>query len=88
MRKRSRLDDHQTCSSQSNHQHIGIVDVHPQLIAMNTELIESIYSFLVKNGQTATAKSLVKEAKLDEKKMKKSTAKDLLEIYTASAPSK
>lgn len=55
---------------------------------MNTELIESIYSFLVKNGQTATAKSLVKEAKLDEKKMKKSSPKDLLEIYTASGGAK
>lgn len=48
------------------------------------ELLESVYSFLIKNGHEATAKSLAKEAKLDAKALKKSTAKDLSEIFSSS----
>lgn len=48
------------------------------------ELLESVYSFLVKNGHKETASSLVKEAKLDEKKIKKSSPKDLTEIFSSS----
>jgi predicted component of type VI protein secretion system len=48
------------------------------------ELLECIYSFLVKNGHEAVAKSLAEEAKLDKKKLKKAVTKDLSEIFSAS----
>ena len=48
------------------------------------ELLESVYSFLIKNGHDATAKSLAKEAKLDAKALKNSTATDLSEIFSSS----
>jgi hypothetical protein len=48
------------------------------------ELLESVYSFLIKNGHEATAKSLVKEAKLDAKALKKSTATDLSVAFSSS----
>jgi hypothetical protein len=48
------------------------------------ELLESIYSCFIKSGFTATAKSLAKVAKLDEKKLKKSTPADLMQLYTSS----
>jgi hypothetical protein len=48
------------------------------------ELLESVYSFLIKNGHDATAKSLAKEAKLDEKKMKKASPSDLSAIFSAN----
>ena len=48
------------------------------------ELLESVYTFLLKNGHESTAKSLAKEAKLDEKKMKKTAPTDLMEIYSSS----
>ena len=48
------------------------------------ELLECVYSFLMKNGHETTAKSLVEEAKLDKKKLKKATPKDLSEIFASS----
>ena len=48
------------------------------------ELLESVYSFLMKNGHQATAKSLAKEAKLDEVKLKNSTPVNLMEICPPS----
>ena len=47
-------------------------------------LLESVYTFLMKNGHESTAKSLLKEAKLDEKKMKKTAPTDLMTIYSSS----
>lgn len=47
-------------------------------------LLESIYSCLIKSGLTDTAKALAKGAKLDEKKMKKATPADLMEMYSSS----
>ena len=48
------------------------------------ELLECVYSFLLKNGHEAAAKSLVEEASLDKKKLKKSSPKDLSEIFSLS----
>ena len=48
------------------------------------ELLECVYSFLMKNGHETTAKSLIEEAKLDKKKLKKATPKDLSEIFASS----
>ena len=48
------------------------------------ELLESVYRFLIKNGHESTAKSLAKEAKLDEKKMTINTAIDLMDICPPS----
>jgi hypothetical protein len=48
------------------------------------ELLECVYSFLVKNGHEAVAKCLAEEAKLDKKKLKKAVTKDLSEIFAAS----
>ena len=53
-------------------------------IAAAPALLESVYAFLMKNGHESTAKSLAKEAKLDEKKMKKTAPTDLIEIYSSS----
>ena len=49
------------------------------------ELVESVYSFLVKNGHNDTAKAFVKEAKLDAKKLQSKACKDLVEIYRAGS---
>ena len=51
---------------------------------MSGAIIESIYSCLVKSGYAATAKALAKEAKLDEKKLKKSAPADLMHLYSQS----
>jgi hypothetical protein len=51
------------------------------------ELVESVYSFLLENGHEATAKAFCKEAKLDEKKLKKNTSLDLMDIYSSSSSS-
>jgi LisH len=48
------------------------------------ELLESVYSFLMKNGHQATAKSLAKEAKLDEIKLKNCTPVNLMDICPTS----
>jgi hypothetical protein len=48
------------------------------------ELLESIYSCFIKSGFKESAKSLAKVAKLDEKKLKKSTPADLMQLYTSS----
>lgn len=48
------------------------------------ELLESVYNFLIKNGHESTAKSLAKEAKLDEKKMSSKTPIDLMDICPPS----
>lgn len=53
-------------------------------MSASPELLESVYSFLLKNGHEAVAKSLAEEAKLDKKKLKKSTPKDLSEIFASS----
>ena len=51
---------------------------------MPAAILESIYSCLVSSGFSATAKSLAKEAKLDEKKMKKNAPADLIQLYSQS----
>ena len=51
---------------------------------MSAAILESIYSCLVKSGYAATAKSLAKEAKLDEKKLKKNAPADLIQLYSQS----
>ena len=48
------------------------------------ELLECVYSFLLKNGHEATAKSLAEEASLDKKQLKKSTPMDLSVIFSSS----
>ena len=37
---------------------------------MEPEVYDSVYQFLVSTGHASTAKSLLKEAKLDEKKVR------------------
>ena len=54
------------------------------LQTMSAAILESIYSCLVSSGLAATAKSLAKEAKLDEKKLKKNAPADLMQLYTQS----
>ena len=48
------------------------------------ELLESVYAFLKYNGHEATAKSLAREAKLDDKKLKISKPLDLMDICSSS----
>ena len=47
-------------------------------------LLESVYAFLMSNGHEATAKSLAKEAKLDDKKLKISKAFNLIGVFPPS----
>ena len=42
-----------------------------------------MYAYLLKCGHKNTAKALVKEAALDEKKLKNKAVKNLSEIYNA-----
>ena len=54
----------------------------PQIAKMsNVELVESIYSCLIKHGHSDAAKALVKSAKLDTKAIAKKTNKDLEELF-------
>ena len=46
-------------------------------------LRESVYAYLLECGHKNTAKALVKEAALDEKKLKNKAVKNLSEIYNA-----
>ena len=46
-------------------------------------LRESVYVYLLECGHKNSAKALVKEAELDEKKLKDKEVKNLAEIYNA-----
>ena len=50
----------------------------------DVDLLESVYTFLMSNGHEATAKSLVKEAKLVDRKLKISKAFDLMDVCSSS----
>ena len=52
------------------------------------ELVESVYDFLLRTGHHDSAKSLLKEAKLDVKKLRASKARDLVQIYAAKTTAK
>ena len=52
--------------------------------ASDSGLLESVYAFLMSNGHEATAKSLAKEAKLDDKKLKISKAFNLIGVCPPS----
>jgi LisH len=52
--------------------------------ALYIELLESVYTFLMSNGHEVTARSLAKEAKLDEKKLKNRKPFDLMDLYPSS----
>ena len=49
----------------------------------NADLLATVYSFLIKNGLDSSAKSLIKEAKLNEKSLKTTKTADLTDIYTS-----
>ena len=49
--------------------------------ANDIEVVESVYSFLVSSGHAEAAKAFAKEAKLNEKKAKATTAPALLEVF-------
>lgn len=51
---------------------------------LDIELLQSVYTFLMSNGHEVTAKSLAKEAKLDEKKLKNSKPFNLMDLYSSS----
>jgi len=44
-------------------------------------LSESVYNFLAKQGYDSAAKAFLKEASLDEKKIKAATVPDLVDIF-------
>lgn len=56
----------------------------PMTSVLDIELLESVYTFLMSNGHEVTAKSLAKEAKLDEKKLKNRKPFDLMDLYPSS----
>lgn len=60
------------------------ISLTSSLQTMSAAILESIYSCLVSSGLASTAKSLAKEAKLDEKKLKKNAPADLMQLYTQS----
>jgi hypothetical protein len=66
------------------HNHVTNIFVARSNMEATPELLECVYSFLVKNGHEAVAKCLAEEAKLDKKKLKKAVTKDLSEIFAAS----
>lgn len=66
------------------HNIVAISIVTREKMEATPELLECVYSFLVKNGHEAVAKCLAEEAKLDKKKLKKAVTKDLSEIFAAS----
>ena len=53
------------------------------MTSIDQGLRESVYAYLLKCGHKNTAKALVKEAALDEKKLKNKAVKNLSEIYNA-----
>jgi hypothetical protein len=46
-------------------------------------LLESVYEYLISQGHAATAKSLLKEAKLDEKTVKAAKVEKLTTIFSS-----
>lgn len=56
---------------------------HLLTVKMAEEVLESVYSLLVKRGHSGAAKQLLKEAKLDESKAKKANPDSLIEAFAS-----